>query len=378
MVSPGHWSRALFLIALFAITIHRPAMGEDWPPITSEERSMTSLPEQPGAVAVVLLREDATDDPHNNRTVYMRIKVLTEPGRRYADVEIPYSRRHFTIKDLSGRTVHSDGTIVPLNGKAFDKVIVRRKEHGFEQRYNVKSFTLPDVQVGSILEYRYELSYDDHIFFPPQWDVQTDLFQKKASFKFIPYSGYLRLSHDRVGFRAGFTQFLPKGSEPAEHELLYSGIATSRTAANVVDLQMTNIPPLTHEPDAPPEEVLRYRVNFFYMVGVKQEQYWKDEGKFWSKDVENFLGRKNGVAEAVTQRWVLPILQSRKHARSMLLRRSSITGVTSHNGLSRRSAHSTSKKNAALKTFCGSAAGRMTTSTGCTRPCCGLREFRHG
>jgi hypothetical protein len=136
---------------------------------------MTNLAEQPGGAAVVLLREDLSDDPHNNRTVYMRIKVLTEPGRRYADVEIPYSRRHFTIKDVSGRTVHSDGTIVPFTGKPFDKVIVRRKEHGFEQRYNVKSFTLPDVQVGSISEYRYELSYDGHVFFAPQWDVQIDL-----------------------------------------------------------------------------------------------------------------------------------------------------------------------------------------------------------
>jgi len=42
-------------------------------------------------------------------------------------------------------------------------------------------------------------------------------------------------------------------------------------------------------------------VSFYYMVGTKQEEFWKDEGKFWNKDVENFLGRKNGVAEAVTQ-----------------------------------------------------------------------------
>lgn len=92
MASPGRWSRHLFLAALFAVALYRPAMGEDWPPITPDERSMTSLPEQPGA-AVVLLREDVTDDPHNNRTVYMRIKILTEPGRNQADVEIPYRVR---------------------------------------------------------------------------------------------------------------------------------------------------------------------------------------------------------------------------------------------------------------------------------------------
>src|SRR4029077_3211328 len=87
MVSPGRWSRQLFLAVLFAFTINRAAMGEDWLPITPEERSRAGLPEQPGAAAVVLLREEVSDDPHNNRTVYMRIKVLTEPGRRFADVE---------------------------------------------------------------------------------------------------------------------------------------------------------------------------------------------------------------------------------------------------------------------------------------------------
>src|SRR6267143_6003253 len=140
MVSLGRWLCHLCLVVLFALTIHSAAMGDDWPPITPEERGTTSLPEQPGAAAVVLDREEVSDDPHNYRTVYMRIKVLTEPGRRYADVEIPYSRRHFTISDVRGRTVHRDGTIVPSTGKPFDKVLVRRKERGQEERYQVKSF----------------------------------------------------------------------------------------------------------------------------------------------------------------------------------------------------------------------------------------------
>jgi hypothetical protein len=46
---------------------------------------------------------------------------------------------------------------------------------------------------------------------------------------------------------------------------------------------------------------LRYRVQFYYLEGVQQEEFWKTEGKFWSKDVENFIGRKNGVSEAVSQ-----------------------------------------------------------------------------
>jgi hypothetical protein len=301
MVPPRRWSCHLLLGILSTLTMHASAKADDWPPITPEELSMKALPEQPGAAAVVLLREEVSDDPNNHRTVHMRIKVLTEPGRKYADVEIPYSRRHFTIYDVSGRTIHSDGSIIPFTGKPFDKVMVRRKERGKEERYQVKSFTLPDVQVGSILEFQYHQSYDDHSFYPPEWEVQTELFQKKATFKFIPYAGLLQLAHDRVGNGVAWTSYLPNGIRPVEHEIVRSGLVSSRTPNGYIDLQMTNISPLIREPYMPPVAAIRYRVSFYYMVGAKQDQFWKDEGKFWSKDVENFLGRKNGVAAAVAQ-----------------------------------------------------------------------------
>jgi hypothetical protein len=291
----------LVWVVSIAFALSLAAKAEDWPPITPEERSMTSLPEQPGAAAVVLLRDELADDPHNDQTYYRRIKVLTEAGREYANVEIPYSRRDFTIYGVSGRTIHSDGTVIPFTGKAFDKLLVKTAERGKKIQYRVKSFTLPDVQVGSILEYRYHLSFDDHSFYAAQWDVQDELFQKKATFKFIPYSGLLRLAHDRVGQGVAWTSYLPNGAKPADHTLPRSSIATSRTASEWIDLELSNIPPIVHEPFMAPVEVLRYRVQFYYLEGAQQEEFWKTEGKFWSKDVENFIGRRNGVSEAVSQ-----------------------------------------------------------------------------
>ena len=290
----------LALVVFLSCILKPTARAEDWPPVSPEELSMKELKEQPGAKAVVLDRQETTDDPHNNRTVYMRLKILTEPGRNYANVEIPYSRRAFHIYDVSGRTIHSDGTVIPFTGKPFDTVIVRKKDHGREERIQAKSFTMPDVQVGSIVEFRYHLSYDDHSFYAPEWEVQTELFQKKASFKFIPYPGLLQLAHDRIGNGVAWTSFLPKGSKPVEHELMRTSLATNRTAAGYIDLQITDLPPLIREPFMPPPEALRYRVNFYYLVGAKQEEFWKDEGKFWNKDVESFIGRKNGVAEKVS------------------------------------------------------------------------------
>ena len=298
---PSLRSRYILLVVLSTLTFLTSAWAEDWPSITPEELSMTSVPEQPGAAAIVLLREEVTNDPQNNRTVYMRIKVLTEPGRKYADVEIPYSRRNFTISDVSGRTIHRDGSIVPFTGKPFDKVIVRRRDRGKEQRYQVKSFTLPDVQVGSIVEYKYRLGYSDHSFYAPDWEVQTELFQKKATFKFIPYPGLLQLAHDRVGNGVAWTSYLPNGSQLREHEILHSSMTTRRTPNGYIDLEVTNMSPLVLEPYMPPPDAIRYRVNFYYLVGTKQEQFWKDEGKFWNKDVDGFLNHRNGVNDAVSQ-----------------------------------------------------------------------------
>ena len=210
MGSHRFWpNSALFLFLAFATTM----WATDWPPLAPEDLSMTDLAAQPGAPAVVLLREELADDPNNFHSTYVRIKVLAEPGRQYADVELPYSRRHFTIGEISGRTIHADGSIVPFDGKVFDKILLRKKEAGKEKRYQVKSFTLPDVQVGSIFEYRYVLRYDDRSFYSPDWQVQEDLFQKKANFKFIPYDGFLSLPHDRIGRGVAWTSYLPTGSK---------------------------------------------------------------------------------------------------------------------------------------------------------------------
>lgn len=288
----------IFLSALFLLST---AKADDWPPLAPEDLAMKTFPQLPGAAAVVLLRDETSDDAHNHVVVYQRIKILNETGRRYADVEIPYSRRNFTIYDVAGRTIHPDGTIIAFSGKPFDKVVEKLRNRGREERIHVKSFSLPDVQVGSVIEYRYHLSYDDHNFYPPDWEVQTDLFQKKVKFKFMPYSGELILAHDRVGSGIAWTSYLPKGSQPVEHVLPQAGISSRRTPNSYVDLEMSDVPPLIREPDMPPTRVLRYRVNFYYMVGQKQEQYWKDEGKFWNKDVEGFVGRKSGVSEVVSQ-----------------------------------------------------------------------------
>src|SRR5207249_709756 len=51
--------------------------------------------------------------------------------------------------------------------------------------------------------------------------------------------------------------------------------------------------------------LLRSRVYFYYQTTLKADDYWKQESKFWDKDVENFLSKNAGIA-AITAKVISP------------------------------------------------------------------------
>src|ERR1700750_3115575 len=64
------------------------ALAQQWIAPTPEELSMTSQPEVPGAPAVYLFREETTDDKLHTFSIYVRLKVLTERGKEFSNVEL--------------------------------------------------------------------------------------------------------------------------------------------------------------------------------------------------------------------------------------------------------------------------------------------------
>src|SRR4029077_15636889 len=136
----------LMVIVAGLLLTARNASGDEWKPVTPEELKMTSLPEAPGAPAVILYREVNRDDgrtPHEDN--YVRVKALTDEGRKYANVEIPFFKESGNVHNVQGRSVRPSGSVVPFDGKVVDQTIVKAKG----VKYLAKTFTLPDVQVGS-------------------------------------------------------------------------------------------------------------------------------------------------------------------------------------------------------------------------------------
>ena len=157
----------------------------DFQPVSQDELKMTSEPLAPGAPAVILFRQvDRNDDRYTaHEDNYFRIKILTEEGRKYADVEIPIYREVGNIVNIHARSIRPDGSVTNFDGKVFEKPLV--KARGL--KYMARVFTIPDVQVGGIIEYYYTVDLREHYIFDSHWILSHELFTKSARFSLKPY-----------------------------------------------------------------------------------------------------------------------------------------------------------------------------------------------
>lgn len=82
------------LMVLVTAARRTPTVSTGFEPVSPEELQMTKESQAPGAAAIILFRQVDRDDTgrtaHENN--YFRIKILTEEGRKYADMKFPFSR----------------------------------------------------------------------------------------------------------------------------------------------------------------------------------------------------------------------------------------------------------------------------------------------
>jgi hypothetical protein len=259
------------------------AKTQDFRPATAEELAMTSVPSAPGVEAAVLDWVRIDDDTNASTSEYLRIKILTEEGKKHGDVELTYTPGHpiwGSVRDIQARTIRPDGSIVPFNGKVYDKMVVRVGRRSVK----AKAFSLADVQPGSIIEYRYTRRWTDLLVFNTVWSVQRDIPVLKSSFTLIPYS--------EGDFSSMFTYIgLPAGKAPAK-------AGRDPMGREKYELMLENTPGLHSERFAPPDEQLRARVNFFYLSSsVKPDKFWEKQTETFAREIDKFIGRSKTATE---------------------------------------------------------------------------------
>ena len=305
---PDHRKRRRILAALaLSVAAIAPAASAQTKFIdaTHDELAMISLSGYPGVAAVVLNKEEITKDDLHSASHYARIKILTEDGKKYANVELPFIvttgdfdadgvGNEKSVDDIQGRTIHPDGTVIPFTGKPYLKVM----EKGKGIKYQAKVFTLPDVSVGSIIEYRYATRINDHLYEPPDWIIQGDLYVKSAHYMWYPTSQELHDNHGLIHTISWFP-ILPKGAEIVHHEI--PGMGALGLPQYTYEVTVKDIPPVVDEEYMPPINNYGYRVYWNFISEHDANDYWKTEGKDWSKAVNSFANTNSDLKSA-TQR----------------------------------------------------------------------------
>ena len=280
------------LLSLLTLILAPTAIRAQWTPPTPDELKMTSVAEVPDAPAVVLYREELTDDDNHMRSRYFRIKVLTDAGKKYGDVQIQFDRRSdgngYSVSEIAGRTIQPDGTIVPFSGKPYDKVLEKDKTN----QYTAKVFSMPAVQVGSILEYRYKLRWEDNIFWSPEWDIQTDLLLRRGHFVWKPTDK--ELLHSSRGHESTTSLLTWHSALPPGVKVVNTLLPNQR---RIFTVDINDVLPLGVEEYMPPVLTAMYHVYFYYSPYRTPQEFWSTEGKYWSGEANKFMGNSSFVRD---------------------------------------------------------------------------------
>jgi Domain of Unknown Function with PDB structure (DUF3857) len=294
------------LLTLFSLLSARQARaGDEWLPVPPEDLALKDNPADPGADAMILYRESTVNASDiaargDSDQEYYRIKIFTAEGaRKYGTVEVgflgsqgssslfdePYASG-IQIIGVRGRTIHPDGSIVPFDGK----VLIKEAAKEGESKYLAATFTLPDVQPGSIIEYRYTKQGDARWLHNEEWTVSQDIFTREAHFTFIPpaeYTGYIPF-YRVYGLPADET---PKCDVGVNHSCI---------------MLARNVSALVEEPLMPPRGALQAYVEWYYQdLGAPLQEapahFWNRQGKKLNDDMEHFIGKQDRLRQEVSQ-----------------------------------------------------------------------------
>src|SRR6202165_3744893 len=279
----GKWVVLGLAVWMLAVQDAKASVG--FLPVSPDELKMTSEPLAPGAPAIILYRQVDRDDNGytSHEDEYFRIKILTEEGRKHADVEIPFLRGSQNVVNVKARTIRPDGSIADFGGQVFEKYLMQGK--GIKSLG--KSFTLPDVQVGSIIEYSFTTDLGEYMLFDSHWILSDELFTKRAQFSLKPYKGTYQAFSLRWSWQGLSLGAVPK--EGSDH---------------IIRMEANNIPAFQTEDYMPPAEELKSRVDFIYEEGFAtkdQDSFWKQVGRTRNGQLESFIGKRKAMEQAVAQ-----------------------------------------------------------------------------
>ena len=275
--------RALFAAILFlGLSAPLALAGDDWKPVDPAHLAMKTPVVEPDADAEILLWDVRVDDQDTDLvfTHYVRIKIFTERGKEsQSQIDLPYLGSN-KVKDIAGRTIKPDGSIIELKKDAvFERTIV--KVSGIKVK--AKSFAMPGVEPGAIIEYRWREIFPFNDANNVRLQFQRDIPVQLVRYHIKPFP-FISAGMAAQTFNAGDPKFTK------EKDGFYM-------------TEMTNMPAFREEPHMPPEDQVRAWTLLYYSADVKKkpQDYWREHGKSEYDVAKGMMKANDDVKKAAAQ-----------------------------------------------------------------------------
>jgi hypothetical protein len=257
----------LLLVCLGLILPATVFAGDDWEPLNPADlSSQTAVVDKDADAEAVFWKVRVADeieggDPRTVLNHYVRVKIFTDRGREaYSKIDIAYVTRT-DIKDIAARTIKPDGSIIELKKTdVFDKTIV--KANGIKLK--AKSFAMPGVETGAIVEYRWREVRNNSITFYDRFELQRDIPVRLVEYHLKP---------------AHFDTFTNIGMNARTYHGTTTPFVKGKDGFYVTT--MTNVPAFHEEPRMPPENEVRAWMLVYYTIeeNLPAEKLWPKVGK---------------------------------------------------------------------------------------------------
>jgi len=241
------------------------ASGNEWRTIDPAElASKTPVVEKDADAEALFWEVHVSDEvegsmPRTVLTHYIRIKIFTERGREsQSKIDIPFLST-WKITDIAARTVTPDNRIIELKKEdVFERSIVRSSG----LKLKAKTFALPGVEPGSIIEYRWREVRNDRLANYIRLQFQRDVPVQLVKYYIKPLSLPGMPGMRMQPFHGKNTPFVK------EKDGFYS-------------TTMEKVPAFHEEPRMPPENEVRPWMLVYYTEDTKlaPAEYWKAKGK---------------------------------------------------------------------------------------------------
>jgi Domain of Unknown Function with PDB structure (DUF3857) len=276
----------LCLFASFPAGIE--AAGDEWKPIDPGHLALKASTVEKDADAEGLFWEVKIDDNPEGDLIfnhYLRVKVFTERGREsQSKVDLLFGKLYGSevkIKDIAARTIKPDGSIVELKKEdIYEQTIVK----GSGLKYKARSFAMPAVEPGCIIEYRWrEIRVNSDANYV-RLQFQRDIPVQRVQYSIKPFS------YEDATFNS-----MTMHGQPSPWVKEKGGFYSTT---------MTNMPAIQEESRMPPEDQVKtWMLVFYQKAGIEKktpEKYWTDLGKDYYERTKSLIKPNDDVKQMAT------------------------------------------------------------------------------